>query len=69
MLEHAYNIITYRGVGAPGHGIEVVDGLNENDKRFISMLFTTVQLSGAATYDSHMAMHVSTVNTDISLAR
>ena len=28
MLAHAYNIITDCGVGSPGHGIEVVDGLN-----------------------------------------
>ena len=28
MLAHVYNIIINCGVGAPGHGIEVVDGLN-----------------------------------------
>ena len=28
MLAHAYNIMIYCGVGAPGHGREVVDGLD-----------------------------------------
>ena len=28
MMVHRYNIIIDRGVGAPGHGREVVDGLN-----------------------------------------
>ena len=31
MLAHIYNIILYRGVGSPGHGIEVVDGLNDKE--------------------------------------
>ena len=69
MLEHAYNIIIGRGVGAPGHGREFVDGLNSTDKRFISMLMTTVQLPGASAYYSQMAMHTSTENTDTSLER
>ena len=33
------------------------------------MLMETMKLYGASAYDSHMAMHTSTVNTDISLAR
>ena len=28
-------IIMYRGISAPGHGKEVVDGLNSIDKRYI----------------------------------
>ena len=38
MLAHAYNIIIYRGIGSPINGRVVVDGLNRNYKRFISML-------------------------------
>ena len=30
MLAHAYNTITDRGGGSPGHGIEPVDGFNAN---------------------------------------
>ena len=32
MLEHAYNIIVDCGVGAPGIGREVIDGMNPIDK-------------------------------------
>ena len=33
------------------------------------MVIPTVKLPGAAAYESHMSMHTSTSNTDISLAR
>ena len=69
MLEHAYNIIIYRSVGDPGHGRDVIDGLNDTHKIFISMLMTTVQLTGAEDYESQMEVHTSTENKDISLAR
>ena len=69
MLAHAYNIITDHGVGVPGHEIEVVDDLNATEKSFLSVFMTTVQLTGAVYYDSHMAMHTSPENTYISLAR
>ena len=38
ILDHAYYIIIDQGVGAPGHGQDVVDGLNATGKRSISML-------------------------------
>ena len=37
MLEHAYNIIFDRDVGAPGHGREVVDGLTDTKNVFSSV--------------------------------
>ena len=69
MLAYAYNIMIYRGVGAPGHGREVVNALNDTYKRFISMVTETVQLPGASAHDTKMEMHTYTVNTDISIAR
>ena len=54
MLEHAHNIIIYRGVGATGNGREVVDGLNTTEKWLILMLKTTVQLPGAANHGPQM---------------
>ena len=69
MLAHAYNIIIDSGVGAPGNFREVVDGLNDTEKRFLSMLMTTLQLHGAAVYESQISMHTSTSNTDIILSR
>ena len=58
MLAHAYNIIIDRGVGAPVYCREVVDGLNDTETMFHSMLITTVQLPGVAAYESYMAMHI-----------
>ena len=69
MLSHPYNSAIDRGVGAPGHSKYVVDGLNVTDKRFLSMLTTTVQLPGVSTNNSHMVMHTSTSNTYNSLAK
>ena len=69
MLAHASNIIIGRGVGAPGHGRDIVYGLNGTDKCLISMLMTTVKLPGAESSDSQMAIHTSTSNIDISLSR
>ena len=69
MLSHSYNIAIDNGVVAPGHLKYVGDGFNATEKRFLTMFMTTVQLLGAATIDSHMAMHTSMNNTDISIAR
>ena len=38
MLAHVYNIIIYRGVGAPGHVRHGFYGLNATDKHIISVL-------------------------------
>ena len=43
--------------------------MDSTDKRLLSMLTKAVQLTGAASYESQMKMHTSTLNTDISLAR
>ena len=67
MLEHSYNIIIDCGVGYPGHIREVVDFLNDTDKRLISTFITTVQMPDAADYDSQIVMHTSTLNTVFSL--
>ena len=69
MLSHEYNIIMDSGVGSLVHDREVVYGLNATYERFFSMLITTVQLHGAAAYDSQMVIHTSTAEIGISLAR
>ena len=61
MLAHTYNIITNISVGAPGHGEEIIYGLNTTDKSFIYMLIATVKLSSSKNHDKQMAMHTSTV--------
>ena len=41
-----------RGISAPGHVKEVVDGLNAIDKRYIHKLMSNVQLPGTNRFDS-----------------
>ena len=69
MFSHAYNIAVGCSIGAPVHGKDVVDDLNATEKRFLSMLMTTVKIPGAVTNDSQMVMLTSRSNTDISLSR
>ena len=67
MLAHAYNIIIDRGVGAPGHVREFVDGLNYTEKWFLSMLMKNVKLTDAVGYESYMSIHTLSSTTDITL--
>ena len=62
-------VFCYCGVEAPGHGKDSVDDLKTNEKSFIKMFMTTVQLPVEATEDSQMFMHTAMINTYISLAR
>ena len=43
-FSECYSIIIDRGISAPGHGKEVVDGLNAIDKRYTYQLMFNVQL-------------------------
>ena len=69
MLKHAYNIIIDISIRYLGHCIEVVDSLNNADKRFISILMSNVKLLSAAWYDTQMAMKTSTPKYNINIAR
>ena len=42
VMSQTYSIIIDRGISAPGHGKEVVDGLNAVDKRYIYQLMFKV---------------------------
>ena len=46
-LSQRPSIIFDRDIGAPGHGKEVVGGLNAIAKRFMYKLMSTVQLPGS----------------------
>ena len=35
VLSYSYGIIIYRKINSPGHGNNVVDGLNAMDKRYL----------------------------------
>ena len=47
MLSQIFSVIIDPSVSAPGHGREVVDGLNITYIRFLFQLMSTVQLPGA----------------------
>ena len=64
MLAHSYNIIIDHVAGVIGHVREFFDRLIATYS-----LMTTVKLPGSEAYYSHMEIHSSTANTDISLAR
>ena len=69
VMSQCYFIIIGRGISAPGHGKEVVDGLNAVDKRYMYQLMSTVQLPGSVRFDSQIKMHTGTENKDVSLAQ
>ena len=52
IISQNYSLIIDRGISAPGHGKEVVDGLNAVDKRYIYQLMYNVQLPGSVRFDS-----------------
>ena len=68
-MSQTYSIIIYCGKSAPGHGKEVVDGLNAVDKRYIYQLMSKVQLPGSVRFGSQIKMHTGTENKDVSLAK
>ena len=61
------SVIIDSGMISPGHGIEVLDGINAIGKRFIFQLMSTMQLTGAKSYDTQMVMHTETCTSDVSL--
>ena len=68
-MSQTYSIIIDRGISAPGHGKEVVDGINAVDKRYIYQLMSRVQLPGSVKFDSHIKMHTGTENKYVILAK
>ena len=69
VLSQIHSMIIDRGISAPGHGKEVVDGLNATDKRYMYQLMSNVQLPGSRTFDSHILMHSCTPKNDVSLVK
>ena len=68
-MSQCYYIIIDQGISAPGHGKEVVDGLNDVDNCYIYQLMSTVQLTGSNMFDSQMKMHNDNQKDDVSLAK
>ena len=47
VMSQCYSVIINWGISAPGHGKEVVDGLNAIHKHYIYQLMSNVKLSGS----------------------
>ena len=69
VMSQCYSVMIVPGIDAPGHGKEVVDGLNDIDKRYMYQLVSNVQLTVSRTFDSHILMHSCTPKNDVSLAK
>ena len=69
VMAQCYSIIIDRGISSPGHGKEVVDGINDVDKRYIYQLMSTVQLPGSNRFDSQIQIHTGTQKYGVSLAK
>ena len=57
VLSQYHSIRIDQGICAPGHGKEVVDGINAIEKCYMYHLISNVQLPGSITFDSHILMH------------
>ena len=57
VMFQSFSVIIDRRISVPGHGKEVLDGLNAVDKHYIYQLMSTVQLIGTNIFDSRMQMH------------
>ena len=68
-MSQCYSVIIDIGISAPGHGKEVVFGLNAVDKNYIYELMSNVKLPGSNIFDSQMKMHTGNQNSDVSLAK
>ena len=68
-MSQCYYIIIDQGMSEPGHGKEVVYGLNAVDKWYIYQLMSNVQLIGSNRFDSNMQIHNGNKNYDLSLAK
>ena len=69
VLYHFYSIIIDCGNSDPGHGKEVVDGLNSIEKCYICQLISNVQLPGSKIFDWQILMHYYTQNNDSILTK
>ena len=69
ILSQCHSNIFDQGISAPGHGREVVDGLNAIEKRCIYQLMYNVQLPGSKSFDSQILMHSCTQKNGVSLAK
>ena len=69
VFSQSHSIIIYWGLSAPGHGKEVVNGINSIYKCDMYQLVCNVQLPESKTFDSHIIMNSCTHKNYVSLAK
>ena len=69
VMSQCYSVTIDRGINAPGHGKEVVDGLNAVDKSYIYQWMSKVKLPGSNILYSQMQMHTGNQKNDVSLSK
>ena len=68
-MSQTYSIIIDSGISSTGHGKELVDGINDVDKRYRYQLMSNVQLPESVIYDPQIKIHTGTEKKDLSLAQ
>ena len=69
VISQCYSVIIDNGISEPGHGKEVVDGINIIYKRHIYQFMYSVQPNGSKLFDPQIQIHTSTQNNYVSLAK
>mmetsp|Transcript_48111 Transcript_48111/g.102792 ORF Transcript_48111/g.102792 Transcript_48111/m.102792 type:complete len:335 (-) Transcript_48111:136-1140(-) len=68
ILASTYGIVIDRAVGAPGHGKDIVDGLNATDKIFLRKAMCMIGTPEANDGEKRMAAHAMLGDAKMSLA-
>ena len=69
VMLQCYSVIIYHGISTPGHGKEVVGGINAINKHYIYPLISNAQLIGSRTFYSQILMHSITKINYVSLTK
>ena len=68
-MSQFHSVIVDWDISIPGHGKEVVDGINAVDKRYIYQLVSNVQISGSNIFDFQMQINTGNQKNDVSLSK
>ena len=69
VFSQRHSIIFDQDISAPGHGRELVDGLNAIDKCYMYQLMSTVQLTVSKRFEKQIPMHSCTQKNYVIIAK
>ena len=69
ILSQSHSIIFDRVISAPGHGKEVVGGLNAIENLYMYQLMSTVQISRSKLFEKQNLMNYCIQEKDVSLSK